>query len=249
MKHFHKVTVFLFIFVSNSIGCDISPTYQGIQSAIASLSDRKKFVVLTFDDGPSTLTTPDILKILKEHHIKSTFFVIGQNASRNNHLLKDIHEDGHEIGNHSMTHANLGRLGALQQTREVDKATHIIETETPQDVQWFRPPYGSMNQSLLNILGKKSLKPALWSIDPKDWANPTPAKLEQRIMKHLHNGAIILLHDHHKNTVIALPKIIESIEKEGYEIVTLTQWYQSVCSAKSKLHKKASNRKAKKANS
>ena len=182
------------------------------------------YIAMTFDDGPSSETTPRLLEILKQRNIKVTFFLIGENAASNPDIVRRILADGHEIGNHSWTHPQLSRLSDDRVTAEITKTQDAIKEASGFTPTLLRPPYGAIttrqrewieNQFGLNII--------LWSVDPFDWKRPGSSVITQRILSQVRPGAIILSHDIHKQTVDAMPATLDALIAKGYKFVTVTQ--------------------------
>ena len=129
---------------------DIKTHYSG--------NGAKKLVALTFDDGPESELTPQILDLLDEYNIKATFFIIGQNAAKNTDILKDIHSKGHEIGNHSWSHKYLPKISKKSKEDEILKTERLLIDVLGEYTPIFRPPYGAVkkqDKELIDSLGYK----------------------------------------------------------------------------------------------
>lgn len=190
-------------------------------------------VALTFDDGPDPTWTPLILKILKEKKVPATFFVIGGQAQQFPDLLQRIQEAGHEIGNHTYTHPNLGETSDEQICLELNATTRLIESITGHSTSLFRPPYnGDGNPSTPGELRALRMASDLGyltvgeSIDTGDWERPGLDAILARVKKErAQGGSVILMHDAGGNraqTVAALPQIIDYLRARGDEIVPLS---------------------------
>jgi peptidoglycan/xylan/chitin deacetylase (PgdA/CDA1 family) len=177
-------------------------------------------VALTFDDGPSLKYTPKILAILKKYHVPATFFVLGSCAKRAPHLLKAIVEEGHVLANHAYSHRSLPKLSSSAQQEELN-LTNALLTPYQEKISFFRPPYGATNASIQGLATTLGMDTVLWSIDTLDWKKPSPARMQKRVLSELKPGAIILMHDIHENTVLALEGMIQAILRAGYRIVPL----------------------------
>lgn len=173
-------------------------------------------VTLTFDDGPNATYTEPILDILKRYGVKSIFFLIGRNVASYPAITKRISAEGHTIGNHSYTHSDLARLNKVQIDGEIDNTQAIINQVLGFKPALFRPPYGSINQTVRNEVASRNLSVMMWSVDPRDWAEPGAAQIAQRILAGAAPGANILLHVLHRQTVDALPGIIEGLRARGF---------------------------------
>lgn len=191
-------------------------------------------VALTFDDGPDPKWTPQVLDILKARGVKAAFFLVGRNAEQYPGLVRRIAAEGHEIGNHTYYHSNLGEI-SLQQTRlELNATQRLIESITGRSTSLFRPPYNadSRPSSLDEIRPLKLVQDdlgyliVLENIDPEDWARPGAETILQRVKDLRRDGSIILLHDaggDRSQTLAALPKIIDWLQTRGDRIVSLGQ--------------------------
>ena len=191
-------------------------------------------VLLTFDDGPHPVYTRQILAILARYHVKAIFFQLGQNLgvvrdghaelTHNEDVEAAILNDGHAIGNHSFTHPFLPKLDQAQIEQEIDQTQALLNLVIPEDshrTHMFRAPYGARNPLVLGELGERGLRSVLWNIDSLDWSDPIPESIVHRILQELdHNGrGIILMHDIHAKTVIALPILLDQLVKRGYHFV------------------------------
>ncbi|WP_424766984.1 polysaccharide deacetylase family protein [Paenibacillus sp. sgz302251] len=189
--------------------------------------EREKVVALTFDDGPDALYTTAILDILKEKGVKATFFVVGQQVTKNPEVLKRIVDEGHEIGNHTYNHKNLSKLGKPQIWKEVEEGDAAIKKAAGFTPSLFRAPFGAVSYTLKNVLKAHDRKLIGWTVDTRDWAGTSPADMRKLIRNETKPGGIILLHSfgskHIQNTVKALPGIIDDLEKMGYSFVTADQ--------------------------
>ncbi len=110
----------------------------------------------------------------------------------------------------------------------------VIKNAIERDVKWFRSPYGCHDDNLIKNANQLNMCSILWTVDSLDWQGDKPEILVERVVGNVHNGAIILFHDHDNksNTVEALPQIIKILKKSGYEFVTLSEWEERVCKAK-----------------
>jgi peptidoglycan/xylan/chitin deacetylase (PgdA/CDA1 family) len=196
----------------------------------------KGSVLLTFDDGPHPVYTKEILAILERYKVKAIFFQLGQNLgtvtdghaelTRNVEIEKDILSAGHAIGNHSFTHPFLPKLDEAQVQQEIDKTQALLDLIIVDDTHrthMFRAPYGARNSMILGEIGERGLRSVLWNVDSLDWSDPIPESIVHRILQELeHSGrGIILMHDIHPKTVIALPILLDELIKRDYHFV---QW-------------------------
>jgi peptidoglycan-N-acetylglucosamine deacetylase len=178
----------------------------------------KGTVALTFDDGPSKIYTPKILKILEKNHIHATFFVVGENAKARPQLLKKEIADGDIVGNHSFSHKEISRLSGEELYEEVMKPESIISKIIGKKPTLFRFPYGAENKRVIQYVEAQGLTPVNWENCPQDYKRPGANVIAERVVKHARSGQVILLHDgpaRRQQTVDALPKIISGIRKKG----------------------------------
>ena len=191
-------------------------------------------LALTFDDGPHRKYTERILDILKKNDIKAVFFEIGQNLgsikednkvqpSRLAIISKKLIDSGSAVANHSYTHSYFPKLNEKEIADEIEKTNRLINSVTNIDTILFRPPYGAQDERLLAALDNHKMKSVLWNIDSKDWADPIPSSIANRVLRTVsqQKKGIILFHDIHERTIEALPMILESLKKDGY---TFASW-------------------------
>lgn len=190
-------------------------------------------VALTFDDGPGVYT-PKLLDILKENDAKATFFVLGTMVEHYPEILKRTYEEGHQIGNHSWNHKDLKRLTADGVEFQVVKTNEKIKQVIGQDPTVFRPPYGSYNPSVAQIINMPII---LWDIDPLDWKDKNANSVAQKIAKAQRNS-IILAHDIHKSTVDAIPMAIKELKAKGFHFVTIEDLFYGIEMKKSETYNK-----------
>jgi len=183
------------------------------------IDPNKPMVALTFDDGPSPEYTPEILKVLKENDAKGTFFILGTEAELNSDTLKQIVEDGNEIGNHSYSHLDYTKLVKPALDYQVLTTQEIVRRATGQAPILLRPPYGLINESVKEL----DMPIILWSIDSLDWENRNPDIIYNIILNNIKDGDIILMHDIYQSSVEALIRIIPELKRRGYQLVTVSE--------------------------
>jgi cellulose synthase/poly-beta-1,6-N-acetylglucosamine synthase-like glycosyltransferase/peptidoglycan/xylan/chitin deacetylase (PgdA/CDA1 family) len=194
------------------------------------------WVALTFDDGPDGRWTPKILDILKQKHAPATFFDIGKNMAAKPGLVARELREGHNVGNHTWTHPNIGEIPAAQTAVELSATQRLFETITGRSMRLFRPPYfGDAEPStprevapLLDAQSQGYLSVGL-RIDTDDWKKPDPSHIIDTAIARLADrdqrpGQVILLHDSggdRSRTVAALPVLIDALRAHGYKLVTI----------------------------
>lgn len=193
--------------------------YKARAVAADSMADDRK-IAITFDDGPHPYYTEQLLDGLKERGVKATFFVMGKHVEENPELVERMYNEGHLIGNHTYSHIQLNKSNGDTFKEELVKTSELIEELTGQEVQYVRPPYGSWDKKFEKEL---NMFPVLWTIDPLDWCSDNVAVIVQKVTSKAKENSIILLHDEYKTTVTAALQIIDELQKEGYEFVTVDE--------------------------
>jgi len=186
-----------------------------------------KKVALSFDDGPNSEITPRVLEILKHYGVKAAFFVCGANARRHPHLVRQINDEGHIVGNHTFSHSLFLTLSGLA-FRETLKTQKILTDILGKDSRFFRPPHGLASPFFLKRLRRLGFKIIPFDVVAYDWKRSTTAeKIIERVKKSVKDGSIIVLHDgdeikekaERMEVVKALPGVIESLYDLGFEFV------------------------------
>ncbi len=208
------------------------PTLQLFAPAIVRGPAEGRRVALTFDDGPCSGYTEQVLDILRRYKVKATFFVVGQNVERDPELLRRIQAEGHLIGNHGYSHPHPFFRTRAFFARQVDRTQEIIEKATGLRPRFFRPPLGARWLGLQPVLEARGLRLVTWSDTGYDWKLDADG-IVRETLKTLGPGSIILLHDGRNNlppervnrspTVKALPIIIQEAAKAGLTFVSLEE--------------------------
>jgi peptidoglycan/xylan/chitin deacetylase (PgdA/CDA1 family) len=182
------------------------------------------FIAMTFDDGPSATLTPKLLDLLAAHHIKATFFVIGENVAEHPEIVARAAREGHEIGNHSWSHPNFGKMSDEGVRNQLQRTDDAIKSASGSRPTLMRPPYGSITARqkhwIRNDFGYRVI---LWDVDPLDWKRPGPAVVRNRILKETRPGSIVLSHDIHPGTIEAMPSTLDELESKGFKFVTVSE--------------------------
>ncbi|MDE7246446.1 MAG: polysaccharide deacetylase family protein [Lachnospiraceae bacterium] len=182
--------------------------------------DSPKKIALTFDDGPHPYYTEQLLDGLKERGAKASFFVMGKQAEAHPELVLRMQTEGHLIGNHTYSHLQLGKGNRETFKEELVKTNELLLGITGEEPQYVRPPYGSWDKSFESEL---TMIPVLWTIDPMDWCSSNVSGIVQKVTKKAKENAVILMHDEYKSSVTAALEIVDILQKEGYEFVTVDE--------------------------
>lgn len=181
----------------------------------------KPSIFLTFDDGPIPIVTPFVLKILREHQAKATFFCIGDNVGKHPDVFEQVKSEGHAIGNHTYNHLNGWKTLDSVYVRNTLQTDEILHTNL------FRPPYGRIKRAQVSLLQKErpNLQFIMWDVLSGDFdVNLEPEKCLQNVLKHTVPGSIIVFHDSLKafpRLEYVLPRAMEVWAKKGYSFEAL----------------------------
>lgn len=182
--------------------------------------DVGKHIALTFDDGPHPRYTEKLLDGLAERGVKATFFVTGANAEKYPEIVKRMQEEGHLIGNHTYHHVQLTAANGEKFREEIISTNEVIKEITGEDTEYIRPPYGCWNKKYEDEL---NMFPVLWSIDPRDWCSDDVDCIVRNTVGKIKEGDIILMHDQYKSSVTAALEIVDQLQDQGYEFVTVEE--------------------------
>ena len=177
-------------------------------------------VALTFDDGPHSKNTDDILNILSKYNAYATFFMLGSNAEKYPDVVKRVFDAGNEIGIHTWSHKELTKLSSDEIKKEVDNTASKIEKITGKRPTLVRPPYGSINENVKNTIDNPLI---LWNVDSLDWKSRDKEKIVPLVLNDVEDGDIILLHDIHSTTVPAVEEILKYLVENDYQVITVSQ--------------------------
>lgn len=217
------------VFLAIAMMFGLSPKFLGFASeriVYRRVNTEEKIVAITFDDGPHPRYTAEILDILAEYDVKATFFVIGKNIEQYGSLVRRAAEEGHEIGNHTYTHATLSHLDRAILEREISDSEGLIEEYTGRRPTVFRPPGGKSSPLVEAIVTQNGGKIILWDVDTRDWSGRASAEIVETVVNETVPGSIILFHDYavgKSTTVEAIKEILPRLCAAGYQFVTVTE--------------------------
>jgi len=202
----------------------ITPVQSGIyKNVIVNGDTTKKNIALTFDDAPDENNTYILLDILKTHHVKGAFFMIGGTMSDSNiTVVERTNEEGHLVLNHTLSHPRLSDLNESAVLSQLDRAATHIESITGLYPLLYRPPYGSINPLVVDTTNVQGFTTVLWSLDSLDWTLKDPDAVVDNVVANIRNGDIILMH-RNPTSVGALPKVIEKLSEMGYTFLRLDE--------------------------
>jgi peptidoglycan-N-acetylglucosamine deacetylase len=181
-------------------------------------------VVLTFDDGPLPRSTRPILAALAAQCTKATFFMVGEMAAEYPNVVREVVEQGHTVGAHTWSHLNLKRLPDDEMKTQIEAAFTAVEKAAGSPIApFFRYPYLSSSDASIAYLQSRNIAQFDIDIDSFDWRTRDAQSVTRRVMSALaHRGrGIILLHDIHPSTAVAVPQLLQELKAKGYKVVHL----------------------------
>ena len=188
----------------------------------------KPQVALTFDDGPDDEITPKVLDVLKQYQVQATFFFTANRLNLYKDVAKRAYTEGNQIASHAYSHQELSKMNAEDIDKEIIASDEAFERVLGVKPAMIRPPYGAINQDVLDVCTREQEKVILWSIDTLDWSQPEPEHIARNVLDNVRPGEIILMHSckYREATVQALPLIIEGLQEKGYQMVNLSELLQ-----------------------
>ena len=189
--------------------------------ALWRMDHHQKSVYLTFDDGPIPEATPFILDTLDRFNAKATFFMVGENAVKYPHLLEEVRQRGHQIGNHTYNHLSGMRHFTWTYLANIKKADEILHTRL------FRPPHGWIRTVQYRVLRHVGIKVVMWDVVTRDYSRLLTAEdVLQNVIRYTRPGSIITFHDSLKSIEKlkhALPEALAWLQEQGYEFRIIEQ--------------------------
>lgn len=221
----------LIIFIFFIICCyGIIPTYiLKIITKIRRITKKnnENNIYLTFDDGPSSKYTLELLELLEKYNVKATFFIVAKFAIENKDIIQKMKEDGHSIQLHSLEHKNELIESPINTIKDINESIKIMSTLGIK-VKYFRAPWGHFNIVSIILLIKNKIKIILWNVMAEDWeADTTEEIISMKLIKRVKKGDIICLHDGRgfneapSRTIKALEKTIPIWISKGFNFDTM----------------------------
>ena len=198
-------------------------------NGIAIGNNTDKYIYLTFDEGYEAGYTSQILDTLKENNVKATFFITAHYLNTQPELVKQMIDEGHIVGNHTVNHKSMPSLAEEQITSEVMDLYKAMFEKFQYEMKYVRPPMGEFSEKSLNVTNSLGYKTVMWSFAYEDWnenKQPDEFQAKKKILDNVHNGEIMLLHGNSKTNTNVLGDIIKEIKNMGYEFKSLDEFKQ-----------------------
>lgn len=183
----------------------------------------QKVLAISFDAAWGNEDTQMLIDILGKYNIKATFFVVGGWVDKYPESVKALHDAGHEVMNHSNTHAHMSKLSRDEIIADVEACNDKIEAVTGVRPTLIRPPYGEYDDNVITSIRSIGMEPIQWDVDSLDWKDYDAATITQRVTEKVGPGSIVLFHNAALHTPEALPGILEYLLGQGYSIVPVSQ--------------------------
>ena len=180
-------------------------------------------VAISFDAAWGNDDTQQLIDILAQYNVKTTFFVVGDWVDKYPESVKALHDAGHEIMNHSDNHAHYNSLSTEEIIADVTACNDKIETITGVRPTLIRCPYGEYDDHVIAAIRSMGMEPIQWDVDSLDWKDLSSAEISQRVTSKVQSGSICLFHNAALHTPKALPSILEFFQTNGYTVVPISQ--------------------------
>lgn len=213
--------VLMFWTVNNPSIVGASATQR--QLPVYSVQRDDKVVALSFDAAWGNEDTEILIEILDKYGINTTFFVVGDWVDKYPESVKALSDAGNEVMNHSLDHAHFTKLSEDEIVKNISACNEKIAAVTGVSPTLFRCPYGEYDDHVIKAVNSMGMTAVQWNIDSLDWKGISSGDIQQRVLKNIEPGSIILFHNAAENTPEALPGIIEALIADGYSIVPISQ--------------------------
>lgn len=190
---------------------------------VYNVDTEEKVLSISFDAAWGRANTEEILNILDQYDVRTTFFLVGFWAEKHPDLVAEIVARGHEIGNHSATHPHMAQLSQAQIREELRRCSDLVKSITGKPTTLFRPPYGEYNDAVVSVSREEGYECVQWNVDSLDWKNLGTDNMIRQCTKSVNPGDIVLFHNDSKYILEALPQILAYYTQAGYKIIPVSQ--------------------------
>ncbi len=208
---FVVVLLFLTVYVFNNRVVNVGATYfdKGRKLPIYSVQTEENKVAISFDAAWGADKTREIMSVCKDYGVNATFFLVGFWIEKYPDMVKEIYNNGFEIGIHSNTHPDMTKLNKVQMREELETNIKLVEELTNFRPKLFRPPYGYYNNNLIEVCEELGLSCIEWSVDSLDWKGLSASEIAGRVTSRAKNGSIVLFHNNSDNIIDGLKMVLE----------------------------------------
>ncbi len=212
-----------FIYIGNYENGILAVMNKDRQLPIYCVDTEEKKISISFDAAWGDEYTQGILDTLDQYNVKSTFFLVGFWVDKYPDMVKKIKDRGHDVGNHSSTHPHMSKLSSQKIAQELNNTGDKIQAITGEKPFLFRPPFGDYNNTLIETASNNGYYTIQWDVDSLDWKELGTQPVVDRVTRNVKKGSIVLFHNNAKYVVEYLPLILERLQKDGYEIVPISE--------------------------
>lgn len=213
----------MFGVVTNPAAIGAAATQRELPIYAVEEDPKEKRAALTFDAAWGNEDTETLIRILKRYQVPATFFLVGQWVDRYPESVRALSDAGHEIGNHSDTHPYLTRCDGERILAELERCNEKIRAITGREPKLHRCPFGDYDDNVIRSIRSIGMEPIQWNVDSLDWKEIPAGEISRRVLSQVKGGSIILFHNAAAHTPEALPEIIETLQREGYTLCTVSE--------------------------
>ena len=215
------VIAFLSAYGLNSAGLEVSATFRNRKIPIYSVDTSENKIAISFDAAWGADKTREIMSICDSYGVKATFFLVGFWVEEYPDMVKEIYNNGFEIGLHSNTHPNMTKLSKKEIREELETNISLIEELTGFRPKLFRPPYGYYNNDLIDVCESMGISCIEWSVDSLDWKGLSAGEISGRVTTQSKNGSIVLFHNNSDNILDGLKMVLEYFRLNETQVVPI----------------------------
>lgn len=215
------VIAFLSAYGLNSAGLEVSATFQNRKIPIYSVDTSENKIAISFDAAWGADKTREIMSICDSYGVKATFFLVGFWVEEYPDMVKEIYNNGFEIGLHSNTHPDMTKLSKKEIKQELETNISLIEELTGFRPNLFRPPYGYYNNDLIDVCESMGISCIEWSVDSLDWKGLSAGEISGRVTTQSKNGSIVLFHNNSDNILDGLKMVLEYFRLNETQVVPI----------------------------